>query len=56
MGFFMMGKSWLHLPLADNPDCSLLLICGSYSLFTSTLMRMRRRAMLSYGAFARAGG
>ena len=34
-----------------------LLVCAApYFLFTSTLMRMRRHAMLKYGAFARAVG
>ena len=36
---------------------AVLLICvAPYFLFTSTLMRMRRHAMLKYGAFARAVG
>ena len=44
-----------HLPLILI--AAVLLICvAPYFLFTSTLMRMRRRAMLSYGAFARAVG
>ncbi len=34
-----------------------LLVCvAPYFLFSSTLMRLRRRGMLSYGAFARAVG
>ena len=44
-----------HLPVILI--AAVLLICvAPYFLFTSTLMRMRRRAMLSYGAFARAVG
>ena len=36
---------------------AVLLVCAApYFLFTSTLMRMRRHAMLKYGAFARAVG
>ena len=36
---------------------AVLLVCvAPYFLFTSTLMRMRRHAMLKYGAFARAVG
>ena len=44
-----------HLPLILIG--AVLLICiAPYFLFTGTLMRMRRQAMLSYGAFARAVG
>ena len=44
-----------HLPLILIG--AVLLVCvAPYFLFTSTLMRMRRRGMLSYGAFARAVG
>ena len=44
-----------HLPLILI--AAVLLVCvAPYFLFTSTLMRMRRHAMLSYGAFARAVG
>ncbi len=44
-----------HLPLILI--AAVLLICvAPYFLFTSTLMRMRRRGMLRYGAFARAVG
>ena len=44
-----------HLPLILI--AAVLLICvAPYFLFTSTLMRMRRHAMLRYGAFARAVG
>ena len=44
-----------HLPLILIG--AVLLICvAPYFLFTSTLMRMRRRGIVSYGAFARAVG
>ena len=44
-----------HLPLLLIG--AVLLVCvAPYFLFTSTLMRMRRHGMLSYGAFARAVG
>ncbi len=44
-----------HLPLILIG--AVFLICiAPYFLFTGTLMRMRRHAMLSYGAFARAVG
>ncbi len=44
-----------HLPLILIG--AVLLVCvAPYFLFTSTLMRMRRRGMLRYGAFARAVG
>ena len=44
-----------HLPLILIG--AVLLVCvAPYFLFTSTLMRMRRHAMLKYGAFARAVG
>jgi hypothetical protein len=44
-----------HLPVILV--AAVLLICvAPYFVFTSTLMRMRRRGMLRYGAFARAVG
>ena len=44
-----------HLPIILI--AAVLLICvAPYFLFTGTLMRMRRHAMLRYGAFARAVG
>ena len=44
-----------HLPIILI--AAVLLVCAApYFLFTSTLMRMRRHAMLRYGAFARAVG
>ncbi len=44
-----------HLPVILI--AAVVLVCvAPYFLFTGTLMRMRRRAMLSYGAFARAVG
>ncbi len=44
-----------HLPLILL--AAVLLICvAPYFLFTTTLMQMRRRGMLRYGAFARAVG
>jgi hypothetical protein len=44
-----------HLPLILVG--AVLLVCvAPYFVFSSTLMRMRRRGMLRYGAFARAVG
>ena len=44
-----------HLPVILI--AAVLLVCvAPYFVFTSTLMRMRRRGMLRYGAFARAVG
>ncbi len=44
-----------HLPMILI--AAVLLVCAApYFLFTNTLMRMRRHAMLRYGAFARAVG
>ncbi len=44
-----------HLPIMLI--AAVLLVCAApYFLFTSTLMRLRRHAMLRYGAFARAVG
>ena len=44
-----------HLPLILSG--AVLLVCvAPYFLFTATLMRMRRRGMLSYGALARGVG
>ena len=53
----MKGKliAFRHLPV--TLIAAVLLVCvAPYFVFTGTLMRMRRRGMLRYGAFARAVG